>query len=678
MSGLVLSIIVAALVTSPGVHAPVRTLPAQDGVAFAPKRCEEVVRSPGAPALTFEPDITCGWLTVPARHADPFGPKIELGVVVLPANGANRYPDPLFMAQGGPGGSTIESYLEAMKVSAIRSERDVVLFDQRGTRHTRPALTCTELDQLTVDTIEKALTADEIAALSLEAAERCRQRLVREGADLSAFDSDENAADVAALARALGYDKINFYGVSYGTLLAQHVMRKYPDILRSVVLDAVVPLEGSFVSESGRSEDRALTELFAACVADARCTAAYPNLERDYFDTVVRLNRRPARALMLDFASSKGYDAVLDGDGLQSIVFQSLYVTELLPLLPYVMARAAQGDYAPAGNLGGLFTFDRSVASGMYFSVMCAEDRDVSESAVDGGLRPEVARRNARSQRDFAELCRLWGVETLPDEVNEPVRSSVPTLLLSGRFDPITPPANGERVATSLERAWHYVFPNVGHGVFRSQHCADQIVTAFIITPTAEPEAGCLAKLGLPTFVVPDDIVPVPSLVRLTSLSERGRRELLALGLSLLVLLSAWLSIPSAWLARRLMGREARNLPLLARLNPWLTLACGAALLFFVISVGAATIDLLAVNDGVNPFNDDLSFLFGLPAGARPLFLLPPFAVALTMLMAAGAVAGWRRWGWLRRINRALLIAAAVVCIGALASLGMLLSPLLG
>jgi pimeloyl-ACP methyl ester carboxylesterase len=669
-----LAIALFFLAATLGAHLPARasqpgTPPAQpDGVSFAPERCEDVVVvAPPAAPPEFDENTDCGWLTVPARYADPLGPKIELGVVVLRANSPGIFPDPLFMAQGGPGGSTIESYLEEMKDSPIRAGRDIVLFDQRGTRHTRPALACDELDRLTIDTIEQDLTPDEMSRRSLEAAEQCRQRLIREGADLSAFDSAENAADVAALARALGYDKINFYGVSYGTLLAQHVMRDHPDILRSVILDAVAPLESSFIPESGRSEDRALTELFDACAADPRCAAAYPNLERDYFDAVARLNNRPARTFMFDLQTGKGYDAVLDGDALQSLVFQALYATELLPFLPYVMARAARGDYAPAGNLGSLFVFDRSVNSGIYFSVMCAEDAGLIEQTVDdSGLRPEVARRNARDQRDFVELCRLWGVDPLPADANAPVRSDVPALLLSGRFDPITPPANADRVAATLARARHFVFPNVGHGAFRSEPCANRIVAAFIADPTAEPDAtGCLATLDAPAFVAPDEIVPISSLIRLTALSERGRRELAALGLGLLALLSAWVTIPLAWLVRKLTGREARNLPWPAKLNPWFTLLCGAVLAYFVGMVGVMVADLIS--------KESYLFLFGLPAPARSLFLLPPIALVLAALMAIGVVAGWRRWGWLRRINRALLVVAAAVCLGALGSLGMLL-----
>ena len=149
----------------------------------------------------------------------------------------------------------------------ISLEDAIVLFDQRGALYSEPSLVCEEQWELVERTIEQRLTYEEADRLSLEAVTACRRRLERERIDVSAFNSVENAADVAALARALGYEQINLYGVSYGTLLAQHVMRDHPGILRSVVLDAVVPASVNYLTETPRSQDRVYTELFGA---DAR------------------------------------------------------------------------------------------------------------------------------------------------------------------------------------------------------------------------------------------------------------------------------------------------------------------------------------------------------------------------------------------------------------------------
>jgi pimeloyl-ACP methyl ester carboxylesterase len=648
------------------------TAKAQSGVSFRPAACETFQGSGPVP-VQFDENTECGWLAVPAQHANPNGPTIELGVVVLKGNGESPQPDPLVMAQGGPGGSTIDSYASLMRNSPLRRDRDIVLFDQRGTNHTRPALECDELNQLTIDTAEQDLSDEESDRLSMEAVQACRERLINEGADLSAFDSVENAADVNALREALGYDTINFYGVSYGTLLGQHLMRDFPQILRSAILDAVAPAEGSFINESGRTEDRALTELFNACKADAKCDAAYPNLEQRYFETVDRLNQQPARVMMYDPSTGKGYNTFLDGDGLQSVVFQSLYATDLLPYLPYVMARTSAGDYGPIGNIGSLFVFDTSVATGMYFSVMCAEDASLPSMPPDNtGLRPEVAERNAGDQEDFEKLCQLWNVQPLPNEVNNAVSSDVPALVLSGNFDPITPPANGERVAATLPNSYVYTFPNTGHGALNSEDCAERIARTFLNEPSAEPNASCIASLQPPAFATQSDVLPITSIFRVVSLTEQGRSELLAFIAGLLALLSAFAVLPLVWLLRKLMNRQNGPLPALAKWAPWLVLLNGIVLTLFFAMLAGFTLG--ASSDG------DITFLFGLPASLRLWLLLPLISIVLTVLIFAGVVAGWRSggWGWVRRILYPLYGVAGVVCLVVLGAWGMLVRPLFG
>jgi pimeloyl-ACP methyl ester carboxylesterase len=647
------------------------TAHAQAGVSFTPASCEEFAGSGPVPT-EFDENTECGWLTVPAQHSDPAGPTLELGVVILRANGESPQRDPLVMAQGGPGGSTIDSYASLMQGNILRRDRDIVLFDQRGTEHTRPALQCEELNQLSIDTAEQNLSYEEIDRLSMEAAQACRDRLAREGADLSAFDSVENAADVNALREALGYDQINFYGVSYGTLLGQHLLRDFPQILRSAVLDAVAPAEGSFINESGQTENRALTELFTACKADATCDAAYPNLEQRYFEMVDRLNAQPARAPIFDRESGITYNSFLDGDSVQSVVFQSLYGTELLPFLPYVMDRAIRGDYGPLSNVASLFAFDTSVATGMYFSVMCAEDGSLPpEPADNAGIRPEVAERNTRDQASFEALCKLWNVQPLPDEVNAPVQSDVPALMLSGNFDPITPPANGEAVAAALRNSVAFTFPNTGHGALNSEACALNITRQFLDDPTTRPDASCIESLRAPAFVPASSVLPVSSLFRVLSLTEQARNELLTFGLGLLALLSAFLMLPLVWLVRKLANRASGPLPALAKWAPWLILLNGIVLaLFFAAMAGYA---IGSSGDG------DVTFLFGMPASMRLWFVLPVLSIVLTVLIFAGVIAGWRSgWGWVRRILYPLYGVAGVVCLVVLGAWGMLVRPLFG
>ncbi len=395
-----------------------------------------------------------------------------------------------------------------------------------------------------------------------------------------------------------------------------------------------------------------------------------PNLEQRYFEAVERLNQQPARVLMFNPQTGKRYNTYLDGDGLQSVVFQTLYATDLLPFLPYVMAKASAGDYAPIGNVASLFVFDDSVAHGMYFSVMCAEDGTLAIEPPDStGLRPEVAKRNAGDQEDFEKLCRLWKVQPLPNEVNDAVKSDVPALVLSGQFDPITPPVNGERVAATLPNSFAFTFPNTGHGALNSEKCAERIAGAFLNEPSVKPDASCVTSLKPPAFTVSSDVLPVPSLFRLISLTEQGRTELIVYGLGLLVLLSAWLVLPLSWLLRKLMKREGGALPAWAKVMPWLVLANGVVLLIFLAGIAGYALGAASQND--------IAFLFGLPESMWPLFLLPVASIVLSVLIIIGTVAGWRSdgWGWLRRINRALYAAAGMACLAVIVSWGLLFAP---
>ena len=645
---------------------------AQTGNAFASAACAEVAKSTGPIAPTFDKNTECGWLTVPLQHSDPAGATIQLGVVILRATGASHEPDPLVMAQGGPGGSTIDTYLSPMKDSPIRRQRDIVLFDQRGTTHTKPRLQCTEYTDLLLRTVETDVPDAEADKQNLDAAQACKLRLQKEGVNLSAYDSVENAADVNSLREALGYDQINLYGVSYGTLLGQHVMRDFPQILRSAVLDGVVAPRTSFVAEAGRSENNSLTQLFAACKADSKCNAAYPTLEQTLYDTAARWQKTPARVPMSDTDNGQTYNVVVNGDALEGFVFQSLYATDLLPFLPYVIDEASKGNTAPLGNIGGLFVFDQSVSYGMYYSVTCAEDGNFDPNAVDqSGLRPDIVRRDKRNLKSLKEVCNLWSVDLLPPSADEPVTSDVPTLLLSGHFDPITPAPNAEDVARTLSNATTFVFPNTGHGAFQSEKCANGIVQAFIADPSAKPDGSCIASLKPPQFKTRTDIVALPVLAKLLNIEPSVRVPLGLFGIGLLLLLLAWLVIPLSWLIRLVTNRNGGTLPFAAKAMPWLTLLNGLMLAIFIGAITTIALQLAQDNNYL--------FLFGLPASSRWLFVLPIISVVLAVLIVFGTLVGLRSdgWGVLRKISRVALAVASIAALVGLALLGMLVVPLL-
>jgi pimeloyl-ACP methyl ester carboxylesterase len=462
------------------------------------------------------PRVQCGFLSVPEDHNAPGGNQIQLGVVILKSPSTTPLADPVFIAQGGPGGSTIDTYTKLIRLDTpLGANRDIVLWDQRGTLFSTPNLLCSEFLDETIPTLDQILTPDENERLALQAAQACRDRLDGQGINLSAYDSLQNAADIEALRQALGYEKINYYGVSYGTLLGLHFARLFPDSLRSLVLDAVVPPQTNFLLNAGQSMTRSFNELFQACEADPECSAAYPNLEQVFFDVLDELDREPASVQVFDGETGIVYDTLINGDLFQSTIFQLLYPTEIIPFLPKIIADASERNFDFLANaILPLIIFDRTISEGMYFSVICAEDADYDMSDINtSGLPDRIGEAEGRDLATFLKLCQTWDVAPLSAEEDSPVSSPVPTLLLSGRFDPITPPAYASQVKETLPNSFDLVFPNGGHGQAFGGDCQDQILLSFLNDPDQTPDASCVDSEI--SFVTPRDFLLFPPLATL-------------------------------------------------------------------------------------------------------------------------------------------------------------------
>lgn len=676
----------AAAPTTAAVDRPVAST-AQSAPYFEPAGCmyDEVV------AFVEGQDVECGYLVVPETYANPGGPTIRLAVAILRASDPNPKPDPIVMAQGGPGASTIATYLQVFSYNdRLRGDRDYIFFDQRGTKYSDPALTCPELMDFTIEYLDDDIPDEELIQLSMDTVRACRERLVAEGVNLSAYDSVENAHDVESLRVALGYEQINLYGVSYGTLLAQHVLRDFPQGLRSVTLDSVVSTEVNFFTNAPQTMNASFEKLFAACAADVDCNRVYPNLRQVFYDLVDQWNASPVMLPLTDFETFQTHDALFNGDALMSTLFQMLYSTELIPYLPRTIYAVRDGDTAFFERLSSLLTFDRSLANGMYYSVMCAEDADFTVQDYNlENLPPQIVEMEDTSAQMFLDVCSLWDVETLPAAVDDPVQSDVPVLLLSGAFDPVTPPAYAERAAQTLPNSYQFVFNQGAHGALGSGECQDQIFLDFIDNPNQAPDASCIQETTAPAFVTPKDVVAIPVLIKLLNFQDGTGWQLGLYMLALLFLLTALLAYPLAWVVRRLRSKPAPAPvvmtepgawaesggyiePSLAperglyRFAPWLSAVTGMLLLIFTVILVVIIVRMVTEND--------MMILVGLPGSARVLFVLPLLALLAALGLAAAMLTGWLRragsvWG---RLYSTLLTIAAFVALGVLALWGML------
>ncbi len=473
---------------------------------FEPTSC------PFTPARGHEEGRTlvCGYVTVSEVHTGPAGRTIRLAVAVFKARRGEGVP-PLFWLDGGPGGYSLDgiaAQLTPALAAALAGDRDLVVFDQRGVGYSQPSLTCTELLDLKHATLNRRLSRAEDAELGRQAVQACHDRLVAAGVNLAAYTSAESAADVDDLRRALGYGQINLYGVSYGTRLALTVMRDFPHILRAVVLDSPVPLQANLYADVYSSAQRAFDLLFQRCAADAGCNAAYPNLEDEFYALVRRLNAAPVAVPFIHPRTRAMYTYLLTGDRLVSALFQMLYYGSIIPDLPRTITALRDGDPEPfVRHYRDLLFYDQ-LSQGMYLSVQCGEEaRFTTEAQVQQaarGVRPEIGAQQGEGVGDdwFLRACGLWGARPAAPVENEPVTSAVPTLVLAGEFDPITPPAYAEEAARTLRNAYLFVFPGLGHGPGQSHPCPLLLLRAFLQGPSQRPQHACLGAMDGPAWVL--------------------------------------------------------------------------------------------------------------------------------------------------------------------------------
>lgn len=448
--------------------------------------------------------VRCGFLTVPEDRAQPGGKSVRLAVAIYKPPHASALGTPTLYLNGGPGGALLNRLapsITAANIDSLTQGHELILLDQRGTGYSQPSLDCYEVTAMQRATAGSALSRDQQNAYEQRATRACYTRLIKTGVDLKAYTTIANATDVHDLIRALGYKQVNLYGVSYGTRLALTVMRLFPDDVRSVILDSTVPTQENLYDVLPTVTQHAFDTLFQGCAASRRCATSYPELQSLFYHLVDALNAHPA---ML-------YDAhygpiALDGDDLANWVFSSLYVTRLIPLLPEAIVQISQGNYSIISKYYAPLMLDANISYGMYYSVECGEDMAFTTSEkldqATSVLRPEVKPDIQESLQSDFSICQFWKQTPVPAAQKLPVTSSIPTLILAGGYDPITPSSNGKLAMQGLSRSYFFLFPGTGHGVFRTGACPNSIVAAFLLNPGTKPTASCVADVAEPDFAV--------------------------------------------------------------------------------------------------------------------------------------------------------------------------------
>ena len=465
--------------------------------------------------------VECGYLVVPENRADPETNNIRLSVAIFRHPNGAAHPDPIIFLEGGPGGSPLEMIrfsFDTIYPPLFAAGRDIIIFDQRGVGNSEPALDCPEVVSQSLELLDfevdgRQLSKEELYTLNLESTLACGERL-SQTADLTAYNSAANAADVNDLRLALGYDQVNLWSISYGTRLALEVMRAYPGGIRSVVLDSVYPPDADLYLETPANMDRAFNVLFDLCAVDDSCSQAYPNLRQVFFETADRLNANPVSQEITNPLSGESYTALLDGDSFILLIFRLLYDTSTIPLLPKIIYDASQGDLEMIAQIRGLLLMKmEAISRGMYYSVLCHEENPFSTLEAHQAVLhdyPKLAGvfENGATGKLGYQICQGWESGQAAALENQPVNSALPALVMAGEFDPIAPPAWSKHAAGTLESAYYFEYPTVGHGASVVAGCSQEMMVAFVDDPSQAPEADCIAEMGI-EFTIPTELSEV-------------------------------------------------------------------------------------------------------------------------------------------------------------------------
>jgi pimeloyl-ACP methyl ester carboxylesterase len=439
-----------------------------------------------------EGDVRCGTYEVFEDRSAKSGRTIQLKVVVLKALSSKPAPDAIFTLHGGPG-APATGLVELAKdgiLGPVRPEHDLVFVDQRGTGDSNP-LTCDIAD----DT--KDLTSFFGDILPPDKVRACREKL-QEHADLRLYTTPIAMDDLDEVRDALGYNKIDLVGLSYGSIASQVYMRRHPEHVRSVFLVGVATPNIKQPLLFPRSAQRAMDLLFADCIADKTCHSAFPRLQEEFGVVLSRFNNGPLPVEMIDPVSKKRVQVKLSRSSFVEGIRLAMYSTFSQQFMPLIIHRAYVKDYIPFEEAAVHLSPGADVARGVYFTITCSEGvpfisaKELTDETKNTYVGPE------RVQRHIA-ACKDWPKGNIDSSYIEPVKSDLPVLMISGEVDGSSPTWFGESALKFLPNGRQLKIRYLGHQF--EGDCLRDIFTSFIKSGSAKNlDASCTEKIRRPPF----------------------------------------------------------------------------------------------------------------------------------------------------------------------------------
>ena len=445
--------------------------------------------------FTSEHPIICARMRVKESRDLIESRWIEFPILVLKSPTPTTKPPVILLGGGGPGaavginGAWQDFWWENFKPIALDHGHDVIIMEQRGVGKAKPALNCEEMRQLMPSVISQPLSSQQETKLFAEAARQCQQRL-QNIANLGAYSSISSAHDVEELRLALGIDKWILYGVSYGGRLALTIMRYFPQSVHAAILDSIEPPHIQFYEEGPYSVNRAFEAVFANCQSDRVCAQSFPKIDQQFNQLLKKLARQPLEITLQHPESETSIKAVINARRIVEMFFFGLYDLSTIELLPAMIHDLNhQGESRSFNQLAQSYlseSMNRSWSHGLYYSVQCHEElpfNNLRQSLSASHQYPNYHGFHSAWVDIEKTICGFWQSGQAEEIENQPVKSDIPALLLTGEYDPVTPPKWSQDTAGYLKNHQYKYYVNATHDVGYSKPCSQRVISQFIQSP---------------------------------------------------------------------------------------------------------------------------------------------------------------------------------------------------
>ena len=389
-----------------------------------------------------------------------------------------------------------ESLWYAYAKLSVYGGRDLVLIDNRGVGSSVPSLNCPEVEDVLLNLIQTGVAEAEQIGAYKAGFTKCRQRLEEtEGIDLSKYNVLQAAHDLDALRRGLGVESLNIYGVSYGTRLAMVYAREFPDTARALVLDSVYPPHIKAYEDSPKSNWRAFERAFEMCADNQRCNTRFGrDLQERFAKYLTDLDDGYIEWTMTNPRSLEPMETKINAGVIVTSLFFSMYVESSISGIPVTVSSLMNDSFDYVGAMVRESFVKAFIVQpfddGAYASYTCYDEipfNNMSVALREAEKYPIQKLMNLGAVKGDFAMCEAWNVPAGDPVEAEPLRSSVPALLLSGDLDPVTPPEWAADSLQYLSRAYHVVWPGIAHGVLFANSCADEVARVFLDNPDQDP-----------------------------------------------------------------------------------------------------------------------------------------------------------------------------------------------